>query len=97
MHILRGYVRCPWCRVVGPPASVTLAVGDQSRRVRCVACGEWHLVADVTADRLELSEVYRFPNAAVQVGDRLLWDVLALHRGSHLIDRQAVRVQPIGI
>jgi rhamnulokinase len=39
------------------------------------------MVADVAADRLDLHEVHRFPNAAVQVGNRLLWDVLALYRG----------------
>jgi rhamnulokinase len=39
------------------------------------------MMADVAADRLDLREVHRFPNAAVPVGSRLLWDVLALHRG----------------
>ena len=31
-------------------------------------------------DRLELEEVHRFPNAAVQVGDGLFWDVLGIYR-----------------
>ena len=31
--------------------------------------------------RLDLREVHRFPNAAVEVGNRLLWDILALYRG----------------
>jgi sugar (pentulose or hexulose) kinase len=39
------------------------------------------MVADVAADTLDVREVHRFPNAAVPVGSRLLWDVLALHRG----------------
>jgi rhamnulokinase len=39
------------------------------------------MVADVASDALDLREVHRFPNAAVPVGNRLLWDILALYRG----------------
>ena len=38
------------------------------------------MVAEVGADRLELTEVHRFPNGAVDVGGSLHWDVLGLHR-----------------
>jgi hypothetical protein len=31
---------------------VTLAAGVSSRRVQCVACGDWHVVADVAASML---------------------------------------------
>jgi rhamnulokinase len=36
------------------------------------------IVATIAADRLELEEVYRFPNGVVRVGDSLHWDVLRL-------------------
>jgi rhamnulokinase len=39
------------------------------------------MVAEVGADRLELSEVARFPNGPVRLRDTLHWDVLALYRG----------------
>jgi rhamnulokinase len=38
------------------------------------------MVGEVGPDLLRLEEVHRFPNAAVRVGDALLWDVLGLHR-----------------
>ncbi|SFC34940.1 rhamnulokinase [Nocardioides terrae] len=38
------------------------------------------MAAVVGRDRLELTEVHRFPNAAVQVGDELVWDVVGIHR-----------------
>jgi rhamnulokinase len=38
-------------------------------------------VADVAADHFSLAEAGRFTNGAVQLGDRLYWDILALHRG----------------
>jgi rhamnulokinase len=39
------------------------------------------MAATVGDDTLDLTEVHRFPNAAVRVGDGLFWDVLALHEG----------------
>ncbi|TQM37376.1 rhamnulokinase [Pseudonocardia cypriaca] len=39
------------------------------------------MVAEVGADRLELTEVARFPNGPVRLRDTLHWDVLALYRG----------------
>ncbi|MDN5892540.1 MAG: rhamnulokinase, partial [Nocardioides sp.] len=38
------------------------------------------MVAEVGDGHLELSEVHRFPNGAVRVGDSLHWDVLGIHR-----------------
>ena len=38
-------------------------------------------VADVGADHFAINEVGRFTNGAVQVGERLYWDILSLHRG----------------
>lgn len=38
------------------------------------------MAAAVGPDRLELQEVHRFPNAAVQVGDELVWDIVGIHR-----------------
>ncbi|MFE0588382.1 rhamnulokinase family protein [Micromonospora echinospora] len=38
------------------------------------------MTAVVGPDRLALTEVHRFPNAAVQVGDELVWDVVGMHR-----------------
>jgi rhamnulokinase len=39
------------------------------------------MVAEVGDDRLELTEVARFPNGPVRLRDTLHWDVLALYRG----------------
>ncbi|MHA6619072.1 rhamnulokinase [Pseudonocardia sp. DLS-67] len=39
------------------------------------------MAAEVGPDRLELTEVARFPNGPVRLGDTLHWDVLALYRG----------------
>jgi rhamnulokinase len=39
------------------------------------------VVAEVGPDRLELTEVVRFPNGPVRLGGTLHWDVLALYRG----------------
>jgi rhamnulokinase len=39
------------------------------------------MAAEVGADRLELTEVARFPNGPVRLRDTLHWDVLALYRG----------------
>ncbi len=39
------------------------------------------MVADVATDRLELTEVARFPNGPVRLRDTLHWDVLGLFRG----------------
>lgn len=39
------------------------------------------VVGAVGPDRLELTEVNRFPNGPVRLGGTLHWDVLALHRG----------------
>lgn len=39
------------------------------------------MVAEVGADRLELTEVARFPNGPVRLRDTLHWDVLGLYRG----------------
>jgi len=36
---------------------------------------------EVSEDRFDLHEVGRFPNASVQLGDRLFWDILGLYRG----------------
>jgi rhamnulokinase len=38
-------------------------------------------LADIGADRLELTELTRFTNGGVPVGGRLYWDTLRLHRG----------------
>jgi rhamnulokinase len=48
---------------------VAIDLGAESGRV---------IVATITAERLDLKEVYRFPNGVVQVGDSLHWDVLRL-------------------
>lgn len=48
---------------------VAVDLGAESGRV---------IVGTVEKDRLELEEVYRFPNGAVQVGENLHWDVLRL-------------------
>jgi len=39
------------------------------------------MVAEAGPGRLELTEVARFPNGPVRVGDTLHWDVLGLYRG----------------
>jgi rhamnulokinase len=39
------------------------------------------MAAEVGDDRLGLTEVARFPNGPVRLGDTLHWDVLALYRG----------------
>lgn len=39
------------------------------------------MAAEVGPDRLELTEVARFPNGPVRLGDTLHWDLLALYRG----------------
>ncbi|MFC4944415.1 rhamnulokinase [Pseudonocardia sp. GCM10023141] len=39
------------------------------------------VVAEIGPDRLELTEVHRFPNIPVRVRDTLHWDVLGLYRG----------------
>jgi len=38
------------------------------------------MAAVVGPDRLELTEVHRFPNGAVQVGDELVWDIVGIYR-----------------
>jgi sugar (pentulose or hexulose) kinase len=38
------------------------------------------MAAAVGPDRLDLTEVHRFPNGAVQVGDELVWDIVGLYR-----------------
>ena len=48
---------------------IALDLGAESGRVT---------VATLAGGRLELEEVYRFPNGAVQVGESLYWDVLRL-------------------
>jgi rhamnulokinase len=51
---------------------VAVDLGASSGRVYAV---------DIGADHLDLSEVARFANGGVPVGDRLYWDILRLHRG----------------
>jgi sugar (pentulose or hexulose) kinase len=54
-----------------------------TRRVVAVDLGATSgrvMVAEVGAGVLELAEVHRFPNGAVDVGGSLHWDVLGLHR-----------------
>ncbi len=38
------------------------------------------MAAVIGPDRLDLTEVHRFPNGAVQVRDSLFWDVIGIHR-----------------
>jgi len=54
-----------------------------NRRVVAVDLGATSgrvVAAEVGPDTLELTEVHRFPNGAVEVGGSLFWDVLGLHR-----------------
>jgi rhamnulokinase len=53
--------------------------------------------AAVTADRIELTEVHRFPNRPVRVAGTLHWDILALYRG--VLDglREAGPAESVGI
>lgn len=59
------------------------------------------LVGQVGADRLELSEVNRFPNVPVRVAGSLQWDILGLYRG--ILDglraagREVGRLDSVGI
>lgn len=55
------------------------------------------MAADVDADRLELTEVARFRNGPVRLGDRLHWDVLGLYLG--VLDglRAAGKIDGVGI
>ncbi|MFE9204430.1 rhamnulokinase family protein [Micromonospora sp. NPDC007230] len=55
------------------------------------------MLGRVAPGRLDLTEVHRFPNEPVRLGDTLHWDVLALHRG--VLDglRAAGPVTSIGI
>lgn len=55
------------------------------------------MVATVGPDRLELTEVHRFPNGPVRLRETLHWDVLALYRG--VLDglRAAGPVDAVGI
>jgi rhamnulokinase len=55
------------------------------------------MAADVAADRLALTEVSRFPNGPVRLGDTLHWDVLGLYRG--ILDglRAAGPVRGVGV
>jgi rhamnulokinase len=57
-------------------------------------------VGDVGVDHFTLGEVGRFANGAVQIGDRLYWDILGLYRG--ILDNltranQEVPISSIGI
>jgi rhamnulokinase len=57
--------------------------GPGGRRVVAVDLGATSgrvVAVEVGPDRLDLTEVHRFPNAAVEVGGSLHWDVLGLHR-----------------
>jgi len=38
------------------------------------------MAAVIGPDRLDLEEVHRFPNGAVQIGDELVWDIVGIHR-----------------
>lgn len=53
--------------------------------------------AAVTADRIELTQVHRFPNRPVRVAQTLHWDILALYRG--VLDglREAGPAESVGI
>jgi len=53
--------------------------------------------AEVTPDALRLTEVARFANEPVQIGDTLHWDILALYRG--ILDglRAAGPIDSIGV
>lgn len=51
-------------------------------------------VAEVAADRLDLSEVHRFPNQPVPVGGTLHWDILRLYHETTEGLRAAVRTAP---
>ncbi len=55
------------------------------------------MVAEVGPGRLELTEVARFPNGPVRVGNTLYWDVLGLYRG--ILDglRAAAPLDAVGI
>ncbi|WP_219416821.1 rhamnulokinase [Pseudonocardia nigra] len=55
------------------------------------------MLADVGPDRLDLTEVARFPNGPVRLGDTLYWDVLALYRAILGGLRAAGQVDAVGI
>ncbi|MGK5114137.1 rhamnulokinase [Geodermatophilus sp. CPCC 205506] len=59
------------------------------------------MVARVGADRLDLTEVHRFPNRPVRTGGTLHWDVLGLYGGVldglRAAGREAGRVDGVGI
>jgi rhamnulokinase len=48
---------------------ISIDLGAESGRI---------IVASLTGERLDLEEVYRFPNRVVQLGNSLYWDVLQL-------------------
>lgn len=71
-----------------PLATATLAavdLGAASGRV---------LLARVGADRLDLTELHRFPNQPVSVGGTLHWDILRLYHETAEGLRAAVRAAP---
>jgi hypothetical protein len=68
VHILRGYVRCPLCAAVGPPASVSLALGVDTRRVRCMVCGGQHVIDDVGAAVLVHDTSVVCPHCHTRIG-----------------------------
>jgi rhamnulokinase len=55
----------------GPVAVAAVDLGAESGRV---------VLAEVGPDRLDVSEVHRFPNGPVPVGGTLYWDVLRLYQ-----------------
>lgn len=77
---------------------IAIDLGAESGRV---------IVATITDERLDLEEIYRFPNGAVQVGDSLHWDVLhmwqeikiGLHKAAtrHRGEIRSLAVDTLGI
>jgi rhamnulokinase len=55
------------------------------------------IAADVGPDRLGLTELARFPNEPVRLGDTLHWDILALYHGILGGLRAAGRLDAVGI